>query len=267
MKAEERHRLHEHELERLTERARPFFERHATALLLGLAALLVLAAVAIYAARSFGRGDSPAWNDLGSALRSGDRTAERLAGVAEDHPDSDAAIWAKLLEGDTYLRTGSGAIFDDREGAMRDLADARKAFDELLERRDLPEDVHVRALYGSARALELSSEGNLKPAIERYEQVSQKFPNTIFDRLAAQRVAELQSENASDFYAWFSKQKPKPRDLQPPRDRPMPPEFTPPGETPATATPGAAPTQPVEAPRPAAAASADATPTESPPAE
>ena len=289
MKAEERHRLQENELRRLTEhareRSRPFFDRYGTALLLGLAAVLLVVAVAIWWFRSSDGGDSAAWADLAAAFRKSNVTAEDFANVAELHPGTKAAVWAKLYEGEARLDSGIQSLFSDREGASRDLEDAQKAFEAVLDMQNVQEEAEARATYGLARTLEANSSGDLKPALERYEEVTQ-FTDSVYAQLASERIESLKSSNAEAFYKWFANANPAVRDpLALPSDRgPTPPTPQPGGSgpsfpglegllpptNPAPGTPeNVAPSTPIEAPRPAAAAngatdaSAEATPTES----
>src|SRR5690606_14897350 len=75
MKAEERHRLQENELQRLAEhareRTRPFFERYGTTLLLALAAVLLIVAAIVWWVRSSGAGSSAGWSELAAVFRKG----------------------------------------------------------------------------------------------------------------------------------------------------------------------------------------------------
>lgn len=285
MKAEERHRLHENELQRLAEhareRTRPFFDRYGTTLLLGLAAALVVAAVVVWFVRSRDTGSTVGWSELIAVFRKPDATAEDFANVAELYPGSQAAVWAKLYEGEARLSSGLESLFTDKEGAVRDLTDARTAFEAVLDNTELESEVEVRALYGLARTLETTSDGDLAPAIERYEQIVSQFPGTVYEGLAKKRLEALKSADAKAFYAWFSKQEPAPRDTLPrPSDSGFPAGLTIPGldgpslfgETPATDAPAspaetgsptdaapatpAEPSSPTEAPRPAAPAEA-----------
>jgi tetratricopeptide (TPR) repeat protein len=262
MKAEERHRLHENELRRLAEhareRSRPFFDRYGTALLLGLAGVLLIAAIAIWWFRSGGSDDSRAWSDLAAAFRNPDATAEDFADVAELHPGTKAAAWAKVHEAEARLDSGIQSLFSDKEGAARDLEDAQKAFETVLEQRDAGSELNARALYGLAKTLEAGSKGDVEPALERYEQVVDQYPGSVYEGLARQRVEALKSPDAAAFYKWFATAKPALRDpLTRPQDRPTSP-FAPPGTSgPALGAPGGSVPSaggPIEAPKPTASA-------------
>lgn len=266
MKAEERHRLHENELQRLTEharlRSRPFFERYGTTLLFALAGVLLLIAAIIWWSKYRSADGGAGWNELAAVFRKPDATAEDFINVAELYSESKAGAWARLYAGEGYLESGLESLFTDREGAARDLADARENFEAALASKDVSSELKVRALFGLAKTLETTSDGDLKPAIEAYSQVAEEYPGTIYEELAKERLAALEAPGAKDFYAWFAKQKPSPADrLQRPNDQGLFPGFPPPGEgtapasgtsNPPAATSGSA--EPVVAPKPASGA-------------
>jgi len=279
MKAEERHRLHENELHRLTEhareRSRPFFEQYGTTLLLALAAVLVVIAAIVWWTKSSDAGAAAGWQDLSAAFRKPSQTAEDFANVAELYPGTTAAAWAKLNEGEAHLQSGVESLFTDKDGAVRDLEDAQAAFEAALDAKLNDAQLRVRALYGLARTLEATSDGNLKPALDRYEEIVRQYPDTVYEGLAQERIDALQSSDAKSFYAWFSKQKPAPKDaLSRPADSGLLPGTSPfagPGfgsELESAVSPAA--NEPVEAPRPQpagdastpAASASEATPAE-----
>lgn len=222
MKAEERHRLQENDLHRLAEhareRSRPFFDRFGVPLLLGLAAVLIVIAAYVWWSKRAAADRGEGWDALAAAFRAPDATAENFGAVADAYPESKAAVWARLYEGEARLGTGIESLFSDKEGAVRDLTDAQEAFEDVLDQPKLDDEVKVRALYGLARSLEASSDGDLKPAIDRYEQIVKEFPGSVYEDLAQERVESLSLPEAKDFYAWFSKAKPT---LQDPLMRPQ----------------------------------------------
>jgi hypothetical protein len=269
MKAEERHRLHENELHRLTEhareRTRPFFDQYGTTLLMALAGLLVVIAAVVWYYKSYNANRGAGWGELAAALRKPNASAEDFANVVVNNPDTKAARWAKLLEAENYLSSGIESLYVDKDGAARDLGDARKAFEEVLNGKGAPPELTARALYGLARTLEATSDGDLKPAIEQYTRITEEYPDTAYAKVAKERVEALKSPDASAFYAWFSKQKPTPQDpLRRPQDRgpgtnPFAPQTgatgaAPPAGGPALGGSTETPSAPAEAPKPAGAA-------------
>lgn len=277
MKAEERHRLHENELHRLTEhareRSRPFFDQYGTTLLLALAAVLVVIAAVVWWTKSSTAGAAAGWQDLSAAFRKPSQTAEDFANVAELYPGTAAAAWAKVNEGEAHLQSGIESLFSDKDGAVRDLKDAQAAFEAVLDSKQDDAQLRVRALYGLARSLEATSDGNLKPALDRYEEIVRQFPDTVYEGLAQERIDALESSDAKAFYAWFSKQQPSPKDaLSRPSDSGLLPRTSPFETSPFGTSPfggpglgeqtgpagSAASNAPVEAPRPQPAADAAA---------
>lgn len=275
MKAEERHRLHENELQRLTEharlRSRPFIERYGTTLLFGLAGILLLIAAVIWWNKYRDADRGLGWSELSAVFRKPNATAEDFINVAELYPESKAGAWARLYAGEGYLESGLESLFTDREGAARDLADARENFENALASKDVSSELKVRALFGLAKTLETTSDGNLDPAIKSYRQVAEEYPGTAYEKLANDRLATLEAPGAKDFYAWFAQQKPSPTDrLQRPTDQGLFPGFPPLGEdgpalegstTPpegSTTPPATAPesVEPVVAPKPTSGTSA-----------
>lgn len=259
MKAEERHRLHENELHRLTEhareRSRPFFDQYGTTLLLALATVLIVIAAVVWWTKSSTAGAAAGWQDLSAAFRKPSQTAEDFANVAELYPGTAAAAWAKVNEGEAHLQSGIESLFSDKDGAVRDLEDAQAAFEAVLDSKQDDAQLRVRALYGLARSLEATSDGNLKPALDRYEEIVRQYPDTVYEGLAQERIDALESSDAKAFYAWFSKQQPSPKDaLSRPSDSGLLPGTSPfdgPGfgsELESAVSPAAS--SPVEAPRP-----------------
>ena len=225
MKAEERHRLHDNDLQRLAEKARlrsqPFFERYGTTILFGIAALIIVIAVAVWWFKSQDTSDAAVWGALNAVLRSPDATAEDFANIADSdqYAGTTAAKWARLLEAEARLDVGLGLMFTDREGALRELQAAREGFEALLDGPAVSPDHAMRVRFGLAKVLEITSDGDLQPAIDQYKEVAELYPETVYETIATARVEALSAPEAKEFYAWFSKQNPTPADpLQRPDD-------------------------------------------------
>jgi hypothetical protein len=253
MKAEERHRLHEHELRKLALRAGDFWKQHG---------MKVLAAVAVVAAVVIGiliwtagsrESAAEAWRNV---ARSG--TAEQFTAVAEDYAGDSAGHWARLRAAELHLQEGVRQAFSNRGAAVDELEESVEQFARLLS-ADLPDKLHERALYGHGRALEAMaavvepSEGKvnatLDDAIAAYERLLKTFPETIYKPLVEEQIKSLKAERTQQFVAWFRQQEPKPSDRALPQDglpggdaSPLPPFMSPgaadgPGAT-APASPG-----------------------------
>ena len=142
------------------------------------------------------------------------RIRHGLANVASDFPDMDVAIWARLTEGEMLLREAVQLQFSDRAAAVRQFKKAGEALDTVIDKADLPPTAKERALLGKARLLEATSDGkdkNIEAAIAAYEQIK-GIDNSIYASLVDSRIKALKQDDTKQFYAWFSKQTPKPED-------------------------------------------------------
>ncbi|QDT38672.1 tetratricopeptide repeat protein [Stratiformator vulcanicus] len=220
MNAEERHRLHENDLEKLTERVRPVAEKYWNIVAVVVAGLLLVTALAIYFFRSQAAASSTEWGELTSALTSQVPTAEQFENIAEAYPGSPVAVWAQLNAADARLRSGLDLIFTDRDGALRDLSGAGEQYEQILADRSAPPMARERALFGSARVLEATSDGDMTRAISRYEELIETYPESVYKQISEERVASLENKSISEFYAWYAEQNPKPADLETPQDGP-----------------------------------------------
>jgi tetratricopeptide (TPR) repeat protein len=217
MDSQHRHELQQNELGKLANQALPFLERYGMHLVVALAAAVVggIGAAWWYGQASASTAES--WTQLESALFQQNPSADDFASVADKHPRSPAAAWAKLKEADDYFRSGMQAVYSDKEAALADLKKAQESYQKLeaggADR--IPDDVRERALFGLGRCLEALSDGNTAAAIDVYRRLIDQFPDTMFKGIALDRIKALESEDAKDFYAWFHQQSPKPRDVQP----------------------------------------------------
>jgi hypothetical protein len=246
MKSEHRHELQTHELQKLTVRARPFLEVYGK-ILLGLAAALVVAVlVGIWWVSSSRAQGSVAWTQLLEA-----RSAEDFASVADKHPGTPAASWAKLRAAEMHLESGVQLLFTNREAGLADLKAARESFEALVGQASLPQEIRERALFGLGRTLESLSTGDTGEAVAVYQRLVNEFPNSMFAGVTKRRIETLETGGAKEFYDWFAQQNPKPPEPAKPRDGlsnalpPLPSALTPLSPPQPAAT---IPNQPAEAP-------------------
>ena len=212
MKTEHRHELKANDLEQATLQVESFYERHAASLQWGIIGVAFLIACGIYYWRTTSALEAAAWNELSQS-----QSADDYAQVASDFSGSKAASWAKLREANSYLETYLRDAFENREKANTDLKKAKEIL-EGLAKQSGPKEFKQQVLFGYARNLEMSSNGDVKPAIEAYENLIKEIPDTIFKREAEHRIRALKSPSAKDFYAFFSKQNPKPAAPPKPND-------------------------------------------------
>ena len=270
------------QLAKILKESRPWLEQYGTTVIYGLAAVVAVAAVAVFIAR---RPPATAEASRGLLLAS---TPEDFQAVADESPDSQIGILARLKQAEFSLSNAVGNLFTNREVGLEELKTAETTYDVLAARNDIPDTVRQRVLVGLARIAEARCNGDdesTKTAVAAWEKVLKNDPDsTIFKEMAEERIKKLPLEATRSFYAWFQQQNPKPGDdLQLPQDGPgkvpdipnidldsflknLPPATS--GTTPAAGeTPGttAPPTVPDAAPAagdvPAAPTPAETTPT------
>ncbi|WP_339734000.1 tetratricopeptide repeat protein [uncultured Gimesia sp.] len=243
MKSEHRHDLQTNDLSKLMVQAEPFMEKYGVKAV--VAAGVIFVVVIGYFSWSSSRSDQDAegWTLLAACTSTAD-----FETVAEDYSGTKVAQWALVHAAESHLQSGIRNSFTDRSAGDRDLTDAKEQFQQLLDSSSTLPEIRERALFGMARTEESVSDGDLKNAIELYQKLIQEYPESIFRKLAEQRVkpvegekvAVLDQEATKKFYKWFHAQTPKPGDRQQPGfNLPMP----------GGAAPGGAPTGSTETPR------------------
>ncbi len=210
MKSEERHRLQTNELKEVVQTTGSLLERHATTIVAVVCGVMLVSAIVIWWVRQSTATSSAAWTKLENAEKTDDFTA-----IAEQYKNTPAGDWAKLRESESYFRTGSEELFTERELANSDLKRAREGFEQVLAAPGTSPLIRERAAWGLARCLESTSDGDTTQAIEAYQQLLKDFPDTIYKPFAEDRIAALKTGGTKEFYAWFSKQNPKPADIRP----------------------------------------------------
>jgi hypothetical protein len=153
------------------------------------------------------------WGKFGKA-----QSAADFGEVAKETANTEISIWARLAEGESELRDGVRLQFTDRKSADSELKKAGEAFDAVIMSGDAPASARERAFIGKARFLEATSDGAVDKALEAYESFAKKYPESIYKQLVEERITALKSPSSKEFYAWFSKQNPKPEDRPKPRD-------------------------------------------------
>ncbi|GIX04812.1 MAG: hypothetical protein KatS3mg114_0681 [Planctomycetaceae bacterium] len=218
MKSEHRHELQQNELDKMVRRLKPWLERYAKHVVGSILVLLVLAA-AILIGLSWSQQTSAAgWVKLSRLGAS--ETQDQLAPVVERFPHQLPGWWARLRMAELNLENGIIEMFRDRELALKDLERARRDFEDLLKLGgQLPPSLRERAQFGLARCLETLSEGDVTAAREAYRQLLERHPETIYRPLVEQRLKELESPQAAEFYRWFHTVKPRLPEPSKPKDQ------------------------------------------------
>lgn len=226
MKSEHRHDLQTNDLSKLMVQAEPFVEKYGVKAVVAAGVIFVL--VLGYLTWSSNRTGQEAegWTRLAACTSTAD-----FETVAEDFSGTKVAQWALVHAAESHLQSGIRSSFTDRSAGDRDLGDAKEQFQKLLDSAGTLPEIRERALFGMARTEESMSDGDLKNATELYKKLIQDYPESIFRKLAEQRVkpvegekvAVLDQEETKNFYKWFHAQNPKPGDRQRPGfNLPMP---------------------------------------------
>lgn len=213
----------ENDLAKLLQPVKPVLEKHGSKLILGLAAVLLIAAAWIWWSRTSAANAAAGWGDMATA-----NAAEDFADIADDNPGTPAAAWARLAEADGYLVRAVQSSFTDREAALTTFKKAREAYDKLLTKSGTPRDVRERALFGVARLEESTAGEDVSAAVAAYEKVLSEFPESIYKSVVEKRLERLQDPQSKQFYAWFKEQNPSVADdLVAPKDLPETPKAGP----------------------------------------
>ncbi len=161
--------------------------------------------VAILAALAYGfystqvsKAGAAAWGDYYFNIGSGD--AEIFQQVAQDHPGTVAALWAKQAWADNKLLEGLDQLYTDRKAAEETINKAIGAYQEV-QSKSYENDLKNRAAMGLAQAYE--SIGKLDDATKYYKQVAAASQDG-FGAMANSRLAWIASGEGKSFYEWFA---------------------------------------------------------------
>lgn len=213
MDSQHRHELQQNELRKLTTKAAPFVEQYLWHIV-GVAAvtLVVFFGLVIWFSETSAT-TTEGWAQFDRVLHESNPTAGDFDEVAEKHPSSPVAAWARLKEADDYLKSGLREAFTDRDVSQSEIKKGLEVYQKLIAGGPgiLPE-IRERALFGLARCQEATSDGNTEEALGSYQRLLKEFPDSCFQAIATERIKELETSQAKDFYAWFHELKPKPQE-------------------------------------------------------
>ncbi|MEO8271127.1 MAG: hypothetical protein ABI557_15505 [Aureliella sp.] len=219
MKSERRHELQKNELaDRLAggiESTRSFLPA-----ILGGLVILAIGAIGwgLYSGYSKSQA-SAAWTEFYFNLTGGE--ASSFVDLADDHPGSAAAGWARQFAGDNYLQRGIGSMYSNRVEAKELLGKAIDAFEEVDQAASNSE-LRSKALLGLAQAHETL--GETDKAASYYQQLAKIATQPGLVSEANQRLAFVTSDSGKSFYSWFSQLDPKPdAPIKLPSDMLLPP--------------------------------------------
>ncbi len=202
--------LQKTELGKLVQSTGSALDKNASIVVAIVCTVLVVAAGGIWWTRQSTETSSAAWALLESA-----ESVDDFGNISEKFADAIPGQWAKLRESEAHQKSGTDVMFTDRELALADFKRAREGFEKLVAAASADPIIRERALWGLARCLEATSDGDTTKASEAYQRLIADFPETIYKPFAEERIASLKTGGTKEFYAWFSKQNPKPADIRP----------------------------------------------------
>ena len=133
----------------------------------------------------------------------GSSDPEKLANVASLYPETEAARWAKLYQGNEYLGQGIEALYNDRGTAEQLFEDARASIQSALAGSS-DQLLQSRAHLSLGRIDE--SLGEIDAAVEHYRQVITVGESEAMRSLAQGRIDNLSTDDAKSFIDWFGQQ-------------------------------------------------------------
>ena len=212
MNSEHRHELQRNDLGELTLKAKPWLEKHGLQWLAGIVVVLIVVGIGLYVANQ-PKADAAGWGRLSSA-----QSVDDFGAVAEKYSDSLAGVWARCRMAELNLESGLQALFTDRELGLKDVKKAQEDFEAVINSKlTVPDSIKQRALLGLARCQEAASDGDVSAALATYRKLLE-YQGSMYEPHVKQRVKDLETGGAKDFYAWFHSQKPKPPDFRKPSD-------------------------------------------------
>ena len=216
MKSEERHQLAQNDLQVGINRWLDRIEPYSNHILGGIIVATIVAVGLILWFRSGTAASDAGWREIGKAT-----STEQLLDVAKEFSGTAAGDWAKLQAARRSYASGIDTALTDRKSSDESLNEAKDLYEELVKQNSSPE-LREESLKGLALTLEATSGTDVSAAIKAYEQYVKEFPEAPFKSYAEFRIEQLKNPDASDFYAWFRKQNPKPAPRPEPMDGKLP---------------------------------------------
>lgn len=210
MKSEERHQLLTNDLQVVTTQTVGFAERHLGTVIAIVCGVLVVVAAGTWWSNASNTENAAGWTMLDSATN-----LEEFGDVVDKYKGTPPGQWAQLRVSEKTLQNALPLMFSNRAIANADLKRAREGFDSLLQQKNVSPVIRERSLWGLALCLEAGCDGDTSKAREAYERLLTDFPTTYFKVVAEDRIAALKRSDAGEFYAWFSKENPKPPEARP----------------------------------------------------
>jgi hypothetical protein len=225
MKSERRHELQHNDLQewivKSYDRVVPY---RSTVLGIGLLAVVLLIGLWIWRSHAASQA-ADAWASLGVPVLQTDIANDQMIPFLQQrtiqpYPDSAAADWARVFQGDTSLMVGENRILADKKTGEGLVNQALEAFyNKALETATNPA-VREQAMFGKARALEsmIRNKDQLRDAAAAYDDFNTSFPKRMYKAIADKRLEGLKKPDTLKFYEALAKYERKPKVTTPPSD-------------------------------------------------
>lgn len=206
------HRQLRHEIEHneladwLAERIE-LLKPHATAITLGIVAVLVILLGSIYYYSTKNQASAGQWATYFDAFNQRPGVEEKeLEQILADQPGSVVAMWAAQSLGVMNLENGSRLMFSNRTLAKDHLEKAEGYF-KRVESGAQDEMLVARARLGLGKVQE--SLAQPKAALKYYEEVAAAHKGKAIGIAAERAAARMRNSRNVELLAWFAKQEPR----------------------------------------------------------
>ena len=208
MKSERRHELQTNELAvRLNDWIKKIGP-YKNLIIGGLILVLVAIMLVPYLMSMDQQRQAAAWTDffsLAMEQRDDETIGEGLMTVAKTHSDTKAGRWAAAAAGNRYLQDAISKALISRDQSRRSYNLAKDSFQFVVDGAVDPILIQ-RGLMGLAQCHEAL--GELDDAIAMYQQLAEKYPESILAATAEKNAARLSTDEAAEWYDWFASYEP-----------------------------------------------------------
>jgi hypothetical protein len=205
MKSEERHKLQKNELADWLAKTVAAIKPYQNAIIGGIIVVLLVIIVIVWQSSESENQAARSWTQLFAALDTGNSSA--LEKVAVDNPRSSAATSADLLAADIQFINGTNLLFVNKATANQELNKAVLLYQRVCQNASSPA-LLSQATLGLARAKE--SLGDLSAASELYAEVTSKWPDSVFAKMATRRLDDIKRTSIKEVYDRFAQFEPLP---------------------------------------------------------
>jgi hypothetical protein len=205
MKSEERHKLHQNALAVWLQDTAETVKPYQNFIIVAAIVLIVAIIAMMWWTNESAAQANKAWTEYFIAI--GNVNPAALLKVAEDNSRSRAAPAAYLAAGDIQLAQGCNMLFINKARANQQLNQAADLYQMVFQQTKSP-ILCAQAMYGLARAQE--AEGKLDIAEKIYTELTTNWPDTIYAKMATQRLQDLKRKSTKEAYDRFAQFDPKP---------------------------------------------------------